>query len=222
MTVDHIAEVFVPQDCLLYFIMRLFGRMTAPIMAFFIAEGFQHTHNRKKYLMRLAVFGVISQPVFIWMQSCTNPVNLLMILGHWNVMMSLAIALICLIVLESNLPETPRLILLAVCISLGHFTDWSLMIPVWTVIFYLFRNDLKKKMLLFAASCTLLLTLLFARNYENFTAFTFQYGTLLAIIPLSLYNGKRGSAKHKNLSRWFFYIYYPVHMLIICVLSHTV
>ena len=37
MTVDHTALMFVPQESLLYYLMRLFGRLTAPIMAFFIA-----------------------------------------------------------------------------------------------------------------------------------------------------------------------------------------
>lgn len=47
MTVDHIAFLFVDQHSLLYYFMRMFGRLTAPIMAFFIAEGFQHTSSRK-------------------------------------------------------------------------------------------------------------------------------------------------------------------------------
>ena len=137
---------------------------------------------------------------------------------NWNVMVSLAIALLCLIVLESGLPETPRLILIAVLISLGQLSDWSMMIPAWAVIFYIFRNDFRKKAILFAVASVVMQTILFAKNYDSFLMFTYQYGTLFALIPILLYNGKRGNVRHKNLNRWFFYVYYPAHMLVLLVI----
>ena len=193
--------------------MRLFGRLTAPIMAFFIAEGFQHTRSRKKYLLRLAVFGLISQPFYYLL--FYGSFSMIGILLHWNVMVSLAIALLCLIVLESSIPEMPRLILVAVCISLGHFSDWSLMISVWTLIFYIFRDDFRKKALLFAVASVVLQTIIFAKSYDSFLLFTYQYGTLLALIPIWKYNGEQGSGRHKKLQRWFFYVYYPAHMVVL-------
>ena len=219
MTVDHTALMFVPQESLLYYLMRLFGRLTAPIMAFFIAEGFQYTRSRKKYLLRLAAFGLISQPFYFAMIFGKIPDSPLNLIGNWNVMVSLALALFCLIVLESRLPETPRLILVAVLISLGHFADWSLMIPVWTVIFYVFRNDFRKKAIIFAVACVVLQTVIFAKSYDSFLMFTYQYGTLLALIPISLYNGERGCVRHKNLQRWFFYVYYPAHMIVLLTIK---
>lgn len=218
MTVDHIALVFVPPDSLLSYFMRMFGRLTAPIMAFFIAEGFQHTRSRRKYLLRLAVFGLISQPFFYPMVFGELPDSPLNFIGNWNVMVSLAIALLTLIVLESGLSETPRLILVAVCISLGNFSDWSMMIPIWSVIFYIFRNNFRKKAILFAVASVVLQTIIFAKNYDSFLLFTYHYGTLFALIPISKYNGERGSVRHKNLNRWFFYVYYPVHMLVLLVI----
>ena len=212
MTVDHTALVFVQQDSWLCYFMRLFGRITAPIMAFCIAEGFQYTKSRKKYLLRLAVFGLISQPFYLYIVYGKLPDHLLGFIVNWNVMVSLAIALLTLIVLESAIPETPRLILVAVCISLGHFSDWSLLIPVWTVIFYVFRNDFRKKAIVFAGASVILQTIIFAKSYDSFLMFTYHYGTLLALIPIWKYNGERGSARHKNLQRWFFYGYYPAHM----------
>lgn len=218
MTVDHTALVFVPEGSLLYYFMRMFGRLTAPIMAFFIAEGFQHTRSRKKYLLRLAAFALISQPVYYMMNFGQLPDSPLNMIGNWNVMVSLALALLCLIVLESKLSETPRLILVAVLISLGTFADWSLMIPVWTVVFYVFRKDFQKKAILFAVASVVLQTVIFAKYFDSFLLFTFHYGTLLALIPISLYNGERGSVRHKNLNRWFFYVYYPAHMLVLLVI----
>ena len=216
MTVDHIALTFVSQDSWLHYIMRLFGRLTAPIMAFFIAEGFQYTRSRKKYLLRLAAFGLISQPFYYLL--FYGSFRMIGLLLHWDVMISLAIALLCLIVLTSGIPETPRLILVAVCISLGHFSDWSLMIPVWTLIFYIFRDDFRKKAILFAVASVVLQTIIFAKSYDSFLLFTYQYGTLLALIPIRKYNGERGSGTHKKLQRWFFYVYYPVHMAVLLLI----
>ena len=61
MTCDHAALAFLSSDSVLYYLMRGFGRITAPIMAFFIAEGFMHTKSRIKYLSRLGAFALISQ-----------------------------------------------------------------------------------------------------------------------------------------------------------------
>lgn len=217
MTVDHMAFLFVDAHSSLYYFMRIFGRLTAPIMAFFIAEGFQHTRSRKKYFLRLAVFALISQPFYYSM--VYGKIWDTEFFLHWNVMLSLAAALLCLIVLESKLPETPRLILLSVCISFGHFGDWSLMIPVWATIFYLFRNDFKKKAFIFALASVTLQTLLYLNQYDSFALFSCQYGTLFALIPISLYNGQRGNVRHKKLHRWFFYFYYPVHMAVLLTIQ---
>lgn len=215
MTVDHAALLFLPQDSLLYWFMRMFGRLTAPIMAFFIAEGFQHTSSRKKYFLRLAVFALISQPLYFQIVYGRMPNSIPEFFMRWNVMYSLAVALLSLIVLESGLPETPRLILVALCISLGHFGDWSLMIPVWAVIFYLFRKNFRMKAIMFAIASITLQTMIFAKYYDSFALFSFQYGTLLSLIPLRMYNGQSGAAKYKKLNRWLFYIYYPLHMAVL-------
>ena len=45
----------------LYVICRFLGRLTAPIMCFFLAEGFAKTSSRRRYVIRLLVFALISQ-----------------------------------------------------------------------------------------------------------------------------------------------------------------
>jgi hypothetical protein len=62
MTIDHIAWTFFPHYSLnapIVF-MKIIGRLTAPIMIFFIAEGYYHTKNIRKYIFRLFVFAIIS------------------------------------------------------------------------------------------------------------------------------------------------------------------
>ena len=149
MTIDHIAFIFVKPDTALYYVMRLIGRMTAPIMSFMLVEGFRYTHSRSRYLLRLLAFALISQPFYFRMLFGRAPTSVPEYITHWNVMFTLAVALLSLMLLESHIPTAPRLILVGVCISLAQFGDWSYMIPVWTMIFHVFRDDRRKCAVLF-------------------------------------------------------------------------
>lgn len=60
MVIDHTAYLFIRRADL-YFAMRTVGRLTAPIMCFFIAEGYKHTSSKLRYGLRLFIFAVLSQ-----------------------------------------------------------------------------------------------------------------------------------------------------------------
>ena len=51
MTIDHIAWLFVPSSSIAFYVLHIIGRLTAPIMAYFIAEGFFHTSNNLSGLL---------------------------------------------------------------------------------------------------------------------------------------------------------------------------
>ncbi|CDM69404.1 putative membrane protein [Clostridium bornimense] len=48
MIIDHIAMYFISVTNLLYMLCRVIGRITAPIMCYFLVEGFQYTSSKKK------------------------------------------------------------------------------------------------------------------------------------------------------------------------------
>ncbi|WP_026512129.1 TraX family protein [Butyrivibrio sp. LC3010] len=52
------------QSAALYQYIRHIGRWSFPIYCFFIVEGLIHTRNVKKYMLRLGLFGIISEPCF--------------------------------------------------------------------------------------------------------------------------------------------------------------
>ena len=68
MTVDHIAWAVFPgyPAALLPVVMHLIGRITCPVMCYFIAEGFHYTRDVRKYTARLFIFAVISHFAYIF------------------------------------------------------------------------------------------------------------------------------------------------------------
>ena len=54
---------------------------------------------------------------------------------------------------------------------------------------------------------------------DNLTYATLQLSVVLSIPILMLYNGKRGPNPRFNaFMKWFFYVYYPLHLLILGIL----
>ena len=60
MLLDHIALAFLPETCAAYVALRFLGRMTGPVMAFFVAEGYVHTRAVGRYALRLFLFAILS------------------------------------------------------------------------------------------------------------------------------------------------------------------
>lgn len=224
MTIDHIAYVFVEPDSLLYFLMRLSGRLTAPIMSFFITEGFIHTKSFRKYLLRLLVFALISQPFYFVMLFARLPENTFEFLTNLNVMFTYCTALTALKILtEKKINSAVKAILIGVCFMFADLCDWSYIIPAWAIIFFLFRK-VKYKNLIFTVISAVLLMVTYLPCYDNFWSFSYQFGVILALIPLEFYNGEKKKYRNeisKKFSRWIFYVYYPLHIFVLIILKNA-
>lgn len=220
MTIDHIALVCVPSGSILYYVMRLLGRLTAPLMAFMLTEGYRHTRSRTRYLLRLVIFALISQPFYFRFAFGRAPESILEYCTHWNVMLSLAIGLLIMMLFDSRIKSCMSIVLLGVLISLAHFCDWSYLIPAWTIIFFCYyARDNIVMAVLFVFASIVLQTLIWLPQYDSFAEFSYQYGTLLALIPIILYSGEQDSDRYPNVNRWFFYTYYPAHMVVLSVIK---
>ena len=60
MLIDHVGKMFFPQ----YRIMRIIGRIAFPTYAYCIAVGNVYSRDRLKYLQRILLMGLISQPFY--------------------------------------------------------------------------------------------------------------------------------------------------------------
>ena len=68
MTIDHIAWLVFPgysRDTI-PIVMHIIGRITCPIMCYFIAEGYHYTKDITKYTRRLFVFAFISHFAYVF------------------------------------------------------------------------------------------------------------------------------------------------------------
>ena len=215
MTLDHLAVEFVSfgQTPALYAAMRTLGRLTTPIMCFFIAEGFVHTSSKLRYGVRLALFAVISQ----------IPYSLLHFGGigisELNMIATLFLSFMVLCAYEyikRPYLRLPAILFLAACCVR---CDWYFFAPVWVLVFYIFHDSRKKQITGYAIISAAMIggwIVYYAVRFGSLINLV-QLGVFLAIPPLALYNGEKGyGGKAVNI---FFYIYYPLHLLIIYLIK---
>lgn len=207
MTCDHVGKFLLPS----WQWLQIFGRLAYPIFAYMIAEGCAHTKNRRRYIGMLAISALLCQSVYgIMMHSLYQCIM---------VTFTLSVGLICLF--DYALKKRRVLYFAAAACSLlgvyfaaeilpriflgsGFYIDygfWGVMLPVFV---YHAQGKARKLMIAFVV------LMLIAANSH-----VIQWFSLAAIPLLALYNGKRGVRRMKYL----FYIYYPVHLVVIYLLG---
>jgi len=206
MTIDHIGMILFPTNMIL----RIIGRMAFPIYGYMIAEGCRYTKNRPKYLFSILSVGIICQIAYLVamgsVYQCimiTFSMSLAVIYTFdlaaqkrvpWPLAVGVVILsfVICEIV-PSFVPE-----------SCDFAVDYGFCGVIYPFLIYIAQS---KRTKLFMALVGLILV--------SMSRPVIQIFSLLALIPLALYSGERGKLKLKYL----FYVYYPVHLAIIYLIS---
>ncbi len=229
MLVDHIAYSFVDNVTLYYYILRLVGKISIIIMCYFVAEGYFKTHNLGKYLLRMGIFAAVSQiPYYMFLSHgyfIENPKALLLsVFNTRNVIFTLFIGLCLLTVIKSNYKMWIKIIATVIAMYLVRGSDWDYYAIMWIIGFGVFHNC-KWKQGVWAAIVLAVKIILAAppaiASAINIGALTYgmldwfvMFGGFLAIPFIMNYNGTRGA----NL-KWGFYIFYPLHLLVIALIS---
>lgn len=223
MVSDHFAMLFIDQqqNFLLYDLMRGFGRFTAPIMCFFLVEGFFHTHSLHRYLMRLGIFAVISQPCFVL--ASDGGFDPIALVTHGSMIYTLFVCLLILTIL-AKVPAGIVQDLLVIGLVLATVTsDWGIFAPAMVLVFYLFRKEPKRMYMAYGLVGALLVAFSVGGNMLAGGAWYQEIweAGIFAVIPmLKRYNGQAGSSRVFN--KWFFYIFYPAHLLALSLIHmHT-
>lgn len=222
MLCDHLWGTIIPGNDWLTCV----GRLAFPIFAFLLVQGYTHTRNLRKYVLRLLLFAVLSEiPFNLAMGS-----RLLYPL-HQNVLWSF---LISIGLIHWNEKVRTKRIWLRLLIALLTFliayigglltmVDYYHAGILTVLVFYFFRH---KKWWCYLGQFICLwyinMEMLGGIGYEiqlfGQTHFIARQGfALLALIPIWLYRGKQGY--HSKPLQYLNYAFYPAHLLILGLLK---
>lgn len=224
MTVDHIAWLVFPNypHEFLPVLLHIIGRLTCPIMCYFIAEGYHYTRDVRKYTVRLFVFALISHFAYIFASADYVDIKSFIpfyygnILNQTSVIWSLAWGLVMLRIANSKKIQkqwVKTLLVLLICV-VTFPSDWSCIASLCILAFGTNRGNLKAQsmwLVIYVALYSAVYCFAIDRVYG-----LVQMGVVLAIPFIKLYNGKRGKDPRINkFMKWLFYIYYPLHLAIL-------
>ena len=191
MLIDHIGAILVPENIPL----RVIGRLSFPIFAFLLVEGFHHTRNQTKYIFRLVIAAVLSE--YIYDLTTTGYASD----AYQSIMITLLLGFIMLQCVKN---------------CENKFAQIAMALP------FMFLNDILHGCY---ESYGIIIILMFelARNLNHKIAFTgiamialgilqnsIQIFAAAAVPIIALYNGEK--TNHNRAVQMAFYLFYPVHL----------
>ncbi|MBQ3927908.1 MAG: conjugal transfer protein TraX [Clostridia bacterium] len=233
MTLDHLTWILFPGYPVepLPIFLHLVGRLAFPIFAFFIAEGFHYTHDKKKYALRLLLFSLISHVPYMMASLTFQRYGWLSLipfatgngigrfLNQGSVLFSYFIGILMLQVNESIRFKKwqKTLIILLLCI-LSFPCDWSC-IGSLIVLSIGSNRGRPLRQILWSALWLSCYAIVYVFALDRIYGFI-QFGTLLSIPLLCLYNGRKSDSILLNkIMRYFLYLYYPIHLLVLGIVG---
>jgi hypothetical protein len=244
MIIDHIAWSFLPDECLfsrnflslLSFFLHGIGHLAMPLMCFFIAEGFRHTVSKKNYLIRLGIFALVSEPAFLYFKTG----SLLDFSVGFDAIYTLFFCLLALCALHTSFGFPVQKEIAIGCLLLSLLGDWPVFAVLWTLSFFYFFSDKRKcRSLFFTTTLALILFqgISYSLTHSGNNSGILSYFSIFLVWPILLtYDGKltHGSTTHTSektsipglvmhdLTRWFFYWFYPLHLFLLGLLRWVI
>lgn len=233
----------------IYRIMRLIGRCAFPIYCFLLVEGLLHSKNRLKYSLRLLAFAVISEIPFdlALFAECDfsdilNPFEVFVnsrqkMLSHQNVFFTLLTGLIVIWLCDFFHTLAKNFLLKRVQIKKDYSGKYT--VPVYLAATLLSFSAIFAGCALagiihcdYGYGGILLISVFYLLRKSRALAGISGYAciswynpseifALPGFILILLYNGKRGFIK-SNTAKYFFYAFYPAHLIIIYLIRSII
>lgn len=203
MLFDHVGDAILGN----FSFFNLIGRIAFPIFAFQLAVGYTHTRDLKKHIIKLFIFAIISQiPFVLFLSTFTNDFYL-------NIFFTFLLATFAMFFYDkckNKILGFISVIFISIIAELVK-VDYGAFGVLLVFLFYIFKD---KKVYMSIATFILCFSK-YIISIISFPAFYFQYilcafFTFLATIFILFYNGKEGPK-----TKYFFYIFYPLHLLIL-------
>ncbi len=224
MLCDHTWAVLFPAEEWLTCI----GRIAYPIFAFMIVEGYTHTHDLRRYILRILLWACLSEIPFNIMYggSIFYPY-------HQNVLWTFLESLLLIILIEKCRTHFKKVLATVLCAGiaiLGFILGYATMVDyygigVLTVLtFYFFRGQTWKIRLIQLICLYILNVKMLGGYYYVFQVFGHdmefvQQGlAMIALIPIWLYQGRQGF--HNKIFQYACYAFYPIHIIVLILLQY--
>lgn len=221
MVCDHIGVILFPDILLL----RIIGRLAFPMFAFMIAEGCRHTRNKLRHFLTIGGFAFACQLGFYIFdpEMALREINVF-VTFTFSVMMIYALQAFYKRLFDRNASWKSRVLFGVIFISIVFavyyislyinfdYNFYGAIIPLMASLFMLPDNcdiDILKKLdnkYMHILTLSIGVALMVFSDPVRMKRFA-----MLSIIPLLMYSGKKGKLKTK----YFFYIFYPLHLVII-------
>lgn len=214
MTINHVGHVFEPNfhpEWWKFFYLTI-GKLTFPIMAYLLIEGLKYTKSFKRYIRRLLGYAILSIIPFQLALNNHQPIYLFN-----NILFTLSIGLIMIKLMDMNKrpykkTSTFDCFILIIATLLTIKSDWNIIGIILIWILYKHQSNYKSILTIFA------LTLTFIEYTATLNISSFNYLGMLLVIPLlNNYNGDKGFSN--NITKYGFYLYYPLHLTILWLIS---
>jgi len=216
MTIDHLTWAVFPGTRAVWYVfaLHIIGRLTAPIMWFFIAEGCHYTHDMKRYAGRLLLFAFVSHFAYDFAFGIPFRPLATGVFNQTSVIWSLFWAVVLVAVCQRDtVPQWAKYAAVAAACLIAFPSDWSSIAVMCPFFLYAHRDNFKlqaRDIVLWTAVYAVVYFLFLDRLYGLLQLFT-----CLSIPVLAQYNGQRGRWKGM---KWFFYIYYPAHLVVVGII----
>lgn len=199
MLLDHMGLMLFPGNLLL----RIIGRLAMPIYAFMIAEGCKYTRSKSRYFGMVFSLAAVCQTVYFLFDGST----------YLSILFTFSLSIGTIYALQRYQANpgaaTGALFALAVAgvyllnrIFTIDYGFWGCMLPVFPAMLHGTAYDRQPwNMAMLGLGMVLL-----SANVGGI-----QFFSLAALPLLLLYSGRRGKWNMK----YFFYIFYPVHLVLL-------
>ena len=221
MLLNHIAVIFLESGTWAAELLTAAGYFTAVTMIYFLAEGCRYTQNKRRYLARLFVFALLSELPYC----LAFTQNGVLEFYGLDMLFTLCICFLLAQVWEAPIGAVQKGFLYFAGIAASALCDWGILGPVYMLLFLragTSRERVKtafvQAVLLFGAFNLLggLGRLAPAQNLLYAVLGMAGMGAA-GVCIVYFYNGKRAAAGW-TFSKWFFYLFYPGHLLVLGLL----
>lgn len=240
MVLDHIHQMWAFEGAPTW--LTMCGRLVAPIFLFLAAEGVYYTRNRVAYLRNLLVgFWIMAAIGYFLPQLLPNDNVVIMnnIFGTLFISVTLMIAYdyikkgikdkqLKLLATGIGIILAQLILSIIIMVLIGNeatiytgaiisqvfptliTVEGGFLLVLLALLFYIFRE--KRNIQILILFLVGLVTTGF--TFNGLFSSNFQWMMMFAGIPIYLYSGKEG-----RKMKWFFYIFYPAHIVILYILA---